>query len=171
MDYSRLNDFVDTRECNFLSNPKSWDESSETDTGLPFQNVATVAAIQTKIYSQVLQNGKIVEPQSWQLNQFHEHHQLDALTATLSSDDHIQSSELLLLNPDSFSTTGFVDSMAYRLWQYDNMEIPDPSFPIGRMEREIGEVYKLLGWCWDEAMQHTVSKTSASHSCFARGSV
>jgi hypothetical protein len=83
---------------------------------------------------------------------------------------------MVLFHPDLLFQNGFFYNMASRMMNYNNHEQNkeengDATAPVvGYIEKEVMAIYKLLGWCWDEAMHHTVSKTSASHSCFGRGS-
>jgi hypothetical protein len=172
VDYSKLNAFVDTREGNFLSNPKSW----AFNTSLPFPSVATIAMMAESkgdaiLYEHVFHETGDSFQQSWHLKASDDKNVLDAFVAFLLSVNGIDATELLLINPDLFSKDGFMHTMAYRLSQLEktNQYDSDLPFRVGRMEREVGEVYKLLGWCWDEAMRHSVSKTSASHSCYGKG--
>jgi hypothetical protein len=161
VDYSKLNAFVDTREGNFLNNPKSW----AFDTSLPFESVATIAMMaesrgDAMLYARVFHENDNSFQKSWHLKASDDNNVLDAFVAFLLSANEIDAAELLLINPDQFSKDGFMHTMAYRLSQFEktNQYESDLSFTVGRMGREVGDVYKLLGWCWDEAMGHGVSK-------------
>ncbi|KAG7345450.1 nucleotide-diphospho-sugar transferase [Nitzschia inconspicua] len=165
MDYSKLHDFIDTRECNFLSNPKSW-----ANDDWPFVSAAVTAFLldeesnNATIYSQVTIRSEIISQNAWEVGALTERYMLDAFAASLLSSDSIQDTELLLVNPDFLLWRGFIDRLAHRsrLFRAGNME-------VGLFERDVFEIYELLGWCWKEGIQHTVSKTSASHSCYAKG--
>jgi hypothetical protein len=170
MDYSQVDVFIDTRESNFLSNPKSWvsDESSED---LPFETVATTALMldgQSKnvtIYNKISDRSLDVSLKAWQIDSIPEHHLMDAFIATLLSTNETTSAELLLVNLDLVLKDNFVSRLEKRWKLARNGKLED----LGYMEREAFEIYSLLGWCWIEGKRHTVSKTSASHSCYAKG--
>jgi hypothetical protein len=170
MDYSKVNDFIDTRECNFLSNPKSW-RDSESPEDLPFVSVANTALMvdeksnNVTIYNKVTVRSFDVSANAWQIDSFPEHQMMDAFLATLLSTNETVSAELLLVNPQFFLKGGYASRLDYRWRQAQIVNLRD----LGHFEREAFEIYSLLGWCWEEAKQHSVSKTSASHSCFGRG--
>jgi hypothetical protein len=190
MDYSKVNDFVDTRESNFLSNPKSW---RQDDSEYPFATVATTAITSNNqgtnatIYAQVSQRAEIVAQRAWEISSLVDSDRLDAYVASLLMTSEIESAELVLVNPDLLFKNGFFASMTSRLKRYyqhqlnkslrrfynheqtksENISAATPV--IGSIEKEVMEIYRLLGWCWEEAMKDTVSRTFASHSCFGRG--
>ena len=172
VDYSKVNDYVDTRETNFLSNPKSWDFNTE----LPFPSAATVAMMPewnnhgAILYSHVFrQDSESTIQKSWRLQESPDRDLFDAFAAFVVADQDVESAELLLINPDLFSSNGFMHGFAHRLSKMQASTKGNDDEKLGRMEREVADVYGLLGFCWDEAFRHTVSKTSASHSCYGRG--
>lgn len=168
MDYMKVNDFIDTRECNFLSNPKAWGP----DDDWPFVSAATTALIldegsnNATIYSQVTSRSHVVSKKAWQIDSLADSDMLEALAASLLVNDDVHKAELLLVNPDLMLKRGFLDRLGERWRRFGLGELTE----VGRFEREVFQIYELLGWCWEEAKQHTVSKTSASHSCYAKGS-
>ncbi|KAG7355521.1 nucleotide-diphospho-sugar transferase [Nitzschia inconspicua] len=169
MDYSKVNDFIDTRECNFLSNPKSW-ANDEGSNDWPFVSAAVTAFLldeesnNATIYSQVTNRSHIVSQNAWQVDALDERIMIDAYAASLLSTDSIEDAEILLVNPDFMLRREYIERLADRSRQYQA-----GTTVVGHFEREVFEIYDLLGWCWEEGSQHTVSKTSASHSCYATG--
>ncbi|KAG7336522.1 nucleotide-diphospho-sugar transferase [Nitzschia inconspicua] len=166
MDYSMVNDFIDTRECNFLSNPKSWANDDEW----PFVSAAVTAFLldeeskNATIYSQVTNRSEIISQHAWEVGALAERNMLDAYAASLLYTDTIQDTELLLVNPDFMLHHGFIDKLAHRsrLFRAGKTE-------VSRFERDVFDIYEFLGWCWESGREHSVSKTSASHSCYAKG--
>ncbi|KAG7355180.1 nucleotide-diphospho-sugar transferase [Nitzschia inconspicua] len=166
MDYSKLNDFIDTRECNFLSNPKSWTK----DDDWPFVSAAVTAFLldeesnNATIYSQVTNRSEIMYQHAWEIRALSERNMLDAFAASLLSSDSIQDAELLMVNPDFMLRQHFIHRLGHRsrLYRAGKTE-------VGNFERDVFEIYELLGWCWKEGSQHSVSRTSASHSCYTKG--
>jgi hypothetical protein len=169
MDYSKVDDFIDTRECNFLSNPKSWVDGDSLDDP-PFVSVATTALLldeqsnQVTIHHKVTNGSHEVSQNAWQIDSFSEHQTMDAFIATLLSTKETASAELLLVNPQLLFKNGYTHRLDYRWGQARDGNLQD----IGHFEREAFEIYSRLGWCWQET-EHSVTKTSASHSCYARG--
>jgi hypothetical protein len=173
MDYSKVNDHIDTRECNFLSNPKSWaggERNSPHDIP-PFLSVATTALMLDEdskkvfIYNKVTNRSHDVSQNTWQIDSLFEHQRIDAFVATLLSTNETVAAELLLVNPQLVLKNGYTHTLENRWRQFRDGNLQD----VGHFEREAFEIYSLLGWCWEEAKQHSASKTSASHSCYARG--
>jgi hypothetical protein len=170
MDYSKVNDFIDTRECNFLSNPKSWVESDSIDYP-PFLSVATTALMWDEssnnitIYNKVTNRSIDVSQNAWQVDSLAQDQILDAFVASLLSTEETASAELLLVNPQFLLKRHFFHRLHDRWEKARGGTLTNLRY----FEREAFEIYSLLGWCWDEAKQHSVSKTSASHSCYARG--
>ncbi|KAG7359217.1 nucleotide-diphospho-sugar transferase [Nitzschia inconspicua] len=166
MDYSKLNDFIDTRECNFLSNPKSW----TNDDDWPFVSAAVTAFLldeetnNATIYSQVTNRSEIISRHAWEIRALAETNMFDAFAASLLSSDSIQDAELLLVNPDFMLRQSFIYRLGHRsrLYRAGRRE-------VGNFERDVFEIYDLLSWCWEEGSQHSVSRTSASHSCYTKG--
>jgi hypothetical protein len=172
MDYSEMNDFIDTRECNFLSNSKSWANGEDLN-GWPFETTAITALIlddksgNSTIYSKVTDGSQVVSDNAWHVDALAEHNKLDAFVASLLSTDDTHSVELLLVNPQLLIKNGFIDRLADRHRRYNDGRLRDEY--VGKFEQEVFAIYDILGWCWDEAKRHTASKTSASHSCYAKG--
>jgi len=217
MDYSKVNDMVDFRETNFISNPKAWRSSGGSGSGgpvgedgepWPFESVVNTALFRAEdgydisIYTQVSNRSSVVSKRVWKAN-LHEHDRLDAWIGSLSTVSELESAEVLLVNPDMMMDTGYLDGVVHRVATYKNVidernkdiandnentspdaeqsissnrriDKQDDSWkrhlpPVGRFELEILEIYDLLRWCWDTGMQHTVSKVSASDSCYGIG--
>ena len=100
---------------------------------------------------------------------------LDAWIGSLLSVQEIESSEVLLINPDILMDSGTMWNYASRLREHmihvtekgeNDHDIP----PIGLMDREVLEIYNQIGFCWDTAFRHTANKVSASDSCYGVGS-
>lgn len=188
MDYSGLSDTVEFRETNFLSNPKAWRNGGKSEAAdpWPFESVANTALFQSQddresisIYTQVSDRDSIVSKKAWTAR-LHDHDFLDAWIGSFFAVPEMQSAEVLLVNPDLLMNSGRIWGMVTRLRfdEYHAQEIarnkqpPEPIRsppPVGRMEQEIFEIYKSLRWCWDTGLQHTVSKASASDSCYGIG--
>jgi hypothetical protein len=170
MDYSEVNDFVDTREVNFLSNHKSW---RHDDPDWPFATVATTILTSdaqghnATIQAQVSHRAEIVAQRAWDISSLEDSDRLDAYVASLLRSSDIDSAEMVLVNPDLLFRNEFVHRMSSRLLEYYKNEQNKPV--VGYIEKEMIEIYRLLGWCWDEAMRTTISVTFASYSCFRRG--
>jgi hypothetical protein len=184
MDYSKLTEMVDFRETNYLTNPKAWrnGENSESDQHWPFESVVNTALFRAEdendkisIYTQVSNRSSIVSKKAWTSSVRHPEW-LDAWIGSLSTVPESESAEVLLVNPDLFMDSGIIWNFANRFM--DNKKHAEknrkdiPGFPphIGRMDREVLEIYDLLGWCWDIAFRHTANKVSASDSCYGIGS-
>jgi hypothetical protein len=166
MDYSNLDKVVDFRETNFPSNPKSWRNDG---TGWPYSTVATTAIIKpdsdgdnVTIYSELSNLGEVVSVQSWDVSSLSSSNQIDAYFGSLTLPD-VDSAELLLINPDLIYDRTFRDRFINRL-------VNRKGTVDGLAEAEILQVHKLLKWCWhNHHGTHTVSKTSASQSCYGKG--
>ena len=181
MDYSRVTEMVDFRETNYLTNPKAWRNggNSESDQHWPFESVVNTALFRAEeghekisIYTQVSNRSSIVSKKAW-TSGVHPPEWLDAWIGSLSTVPESESAEVLLVNPDLFMNSGFIWNLVNRILDNkthvkDNKEGDPP--PIGRMGREVSEIYDLLGWCWDIAFRHTANKVSASDSCYGIGS-
>eukprot|EP00531_Pseudo-nitzschia_arenysensis_P009461 CAMPEP_0116121380 /NCGR_PEP_ID=MMETSP0329-20121206/3665_1 /TAXON_ID=697910 /ORGANISM="Pseudo-nitzschia arenysensis, Strain B593" /LENGTH=769 /DNA_ID=CAMNT_0003615187 /DNA_START=33 /DNA_END=2342 /DNA_ORIENTATION=- len=178
MDYSKVEDMVDFRETNFLTNPKSWNMENSID--WPFETVATTAFFQRgdndkipSIYTQVSSESSIVYKKAWTANpQSNMHSWLDIWVGSFSAVPEVDFAEVLMVNPDTFMDKNWIWRFIHRLmrWKREMGETEETEeVSIGRMEQEILEIYDLLGWCWDRAFAHTANKVSASDSCYGKG--
>jgi len=183
VDYSRVTDLVDFRETNFLSNPKAWrnDENNENENNWPFETVVNTALFRAadesqtiSIYTQVSDRSSIVSKKMF-TSSVSDPEWLDAWIGSLLSVQEIESSEVLLINPDILMDSGTMWNYASRLREHmihvtekgeNDHDIP----PIGLMDREVLEIYNQIGFCWDTAFRHTANKVSASDSCYGVGS-
>jgi hypothetical protein len=192
MDYSKVSELVDFRETNFISNPKAWKNTDgDHDRRWPFESVVNTALYQAddgydiSIYTEVSNRSSVVSKRVWKAN-LYEHDRLDAWIGSLSTVPELQSAEVLLINPDYMMESGHLGGVVSRLKHYkaelekrnedsdsnneetnkqDERHLP----PVGRFELEILEIYDLLRWCLDDNRRHTVSKASASDSCYGIG--
>jgi len=163
----------------------------------PFESVVNTGIFKAKdsssssvfIYTEVTNRSSTVSRKAWSAT-LHEFDRMDAWIGSLLTVPELESAEVLLVNPDVFMDGGEIGQMVSRLLtdkRYraeqaskeaagesadtnddNDMEQNRPP-PVGRMEREVQEIYDSLGWCWDFGMQHTVSKVSASDSCYGIG--
>ncbi len=180
MDYSKVTDIVDFRETNFLTNPKSWNR--ETDSDWPFETIASTAFFRAadggdrlSIYTQVSNQSATAYKKAWATPAWNTNIRpsdyLDAWIGSLSAVPELDAAEVLLVNPDVFMQGDKTWQLASRLMNWkksteENKEAP----PIGRMEKQVLEIYDSLGWCWgDSAFRHTANKVSASDSCYGIG--
>ena len=199
MDYSKVSEMVDFRETNFISNPKAWRSStdgsgsvgSDHEDRWPFESVVNTAFYQgddgydISIYTEVSNRSSVISKRVWKAN-LSEHDRLDAWIGSLSTVPELESAEVLLINPDFMMESGYLGGVVSRMKHYqaelekrnedsdskneetnnhDERRLP----PVGRFELEILEIYDLLRWCLDDNRRHTVSKASASDSCYGIG--
>ncbi|OEU07358.1 hypothetical protein FRACYDRAFT_251163 [Fragilariopsis cylindrus CCMP1102] len=198
MDYSKVSDIVDFRETNFISNPKAWKSTggsgsvgSDHEDRWPFESVVNTAFYQgddgydISIYTEVSNRSSVISKRAWKAN-LSEHDRLDAWIGSLSTVPELESAEVLLINPDFMMESGYLGGVVSRMKHYqaelekrnedsgskneetnnhDERRLP----PVGRFELEILEIYDLLRWCLDDNRRHTVSKASASDSCYGIG--
>ncbi len=182
MDYSKVEDLVDFRETNFLTNPKSWKKEASTD--WPFETIANTALFQRaddherlSVYTQVSSQSSIVYEKAWTTKSWtpsmRHSDWLDFFVGSFSAVPELDSAEVLMVNPDIFMENGRSWQLASRLMEWKKEmrkeEGKRKQIPIGRMEQEVLKIYELLGWCWDSAFAHTANKVSASDSCYGRG--
>jgi hypothetical protein len=167
MDYSKVDTIVDFRETNFPSNPKSWRNDG---TGWPYSSVATTAVMKLKdkggenvmIYSEISNNGEPISLNTWDVTSLSSSDQMDAYFSSLTLPE-VDGTELLLVNPDLIYDQTFRHQFHERVGKQKNTQ--------GLVEAEILTVHNLLKWCWHDGHygSHTVSKTSASQSCYGKG--
>jgi hypothetical protein len=198
MDYSKVSEMVDFRETNFISNPKAWrstggsgSSDSDHEDRWPFESVVNTGFYQgddgydISIYTEVSNRSSVISKRVWKAN-LYEHDRLDAWIGSLSTVPELESAEVLLINPDFMMESGYLGGVVSRIKHYkaelekrnedsdskneetnnqDESRLP----PVGRFELEILEIYDLLRWCLDDNRRHTVSKASASDSCYGIG--
>ena len=214
MDYSRVNELVDFRETNFISNPKAWQprpssssrrtmDDAEDDEYWPFETVVNTGIFRAQetdevsIYTQVSNRSTIISQQEWTATKLNKRDRLDAWIGSLSTIPELASAEVLLVNPDMLMNQAYLrenhierfvtyktkrakqrkeekDAAAARaindttvLEQSAAWKKMVPS--IGKFEHELLEIYDLLRWCEDVGFRHTISKVSASDSCYGVG--
>mmetsp|Transcript_22275 Transcript_22275/g.55171 ORF Transcript_22275/g.55171 Transcript_22275/m.55171 type:complete len:736 (-) Transcript_22275:55-2262(-) len=171
MDYSKVTEMVDFRETNFLSNPKAWKSDGFGADHWPFESVVNTALFEAvddrkkiSIYTQVSDRSSIVSKKVWK-STADDRKWLEAWIGSLSVVPEIDSAEVLLVNPDLLMEKGRIDAYAHRLKRLQKI-----NDPIGPMDREVLEIYDLLGWCWrTQGFRHTANKVSASDSCYGTG--